>query len=289
MSTQTIVRGTPYGQPRRIVKKFDPTRGYYDSYLYECATQGPLIALQNDLNNLGWITELTLENDRSSLTAEDPTQQFNVDTWQLQGNDLQIDGLSHPQITGILSDEQISVIRAGINNAQASDDNSGTKGIIATILANKIFQNKVPPLTGAKMNLVAVYIGLQFKGSDNFLRAQYVLKHTTNVANRYPVNIAENNVLSIYPLANLLNEIVNGGWTNPCPIPLQNAISLATTGLASSFYVAANDPNYSVGWLKKPSTQTTTAYNRIDIETEYILDFWSTNGNGGAGYYPILT
>lgn len=291
--TITTVRGNPFPQLRRTKISHDPSRGWKYDYDFDAATQVGIAQLADSYAGQGCSVELTLENDKGSLTVEDPTQLYTIDTWNFQGNELELDGFSHPTITAFLTPEMAAKIRAGIENAQSG---TSVPVIIATILNDPIFKTlsgytAVPgqapggiqddPLV-TQCAILYYWMGLNFRGSPNFLRAQYVLRHTSNVSNRTNTAYVDMNTLQIYSISAMLTEIQAATWAYPCPAQTVTALLDATTNLANFFTPSGvlADLNYALGWLKKPSTRLTTAYNRIDITTEYVLDLWSTL------YYP---
>src|SRR5690606_6075756 len=98
----------------------------------------------------------------------------------------------------------------------------------------------------------------------------YVLRHTTNVSNRWNVNIADINVNRLYTTAQLLSEAQNAGlWNYPLPPRLAYKINAIAVPTVQSGYLWS--------WLKSASSEASAANNRVNIVTEYALDQWSTD------------
>jgi hypothetical protein len=110
---------------------------------------------------------------------------------------------------------------------------------------------------------------------NSYASADYVLRHTTNVSNRWNSNVSDDYVLRVYSTAELLSEVQNAGlWIYPLPGRLAYKINALSTSLIADY----GSRDYQAwGWLKQPSTESTAANNRVDINTEYWFQRWSTD------------
>lgn len=262
-----IIRGSlsPYLQASTF--DYDPTRGWLYHYDYKGASQTLMAALQATYVASGIACRLTYhQGDTASLDVQDSTQQTAIDRWEMLGNEESRDGLSHPLLTAILSDEEIGQVRAGIQNI----DSSSTTPI-------SDITDAIVGLAGADLATTEAFIGLQLRGSTDYQRGQYVLRHTTNAPNRYAVNVADLGVDKVYTTALLLTEVQDSSsWVYPLPARVAYKIS--------SIPVPSAQTNYLWGWKKSVSTECNAPYNRIDIVTEYVLEQWSIQDNG---YYRV--
>ncbi len=259
----TVKRGSLFPQGQRTVVKFDPQTGITVKNAFNGAGQAEMQALFLDMIRAGIASEITYENDKASLETSDSTEQTTLDTWQILGNVESVDGLSHPTLLDLLNDASIARLRKALSeNLPPSEIGFSSGGF-----------------SDSEKAIINRFYTLQQRGSTDYRRAEYVLRHTTNAPNGYSVNIADIGVNMIYSPAKLLSEIQNSSlWTLPCPPRLAFKI-------ANIPAIVPPDPsegvNYFWGWLKSPSTETTAANNRIDISTEYTLELWSTD------YYEV--
>lgn len=173
-----------------------------------------------------------------------------IDTWQVLGNEISEDIKGHPAI--------VALDEAGTINFQEIQNN-------VELYRASTGDMDVPYEDGPELQI----FNLLVRGVTSYVRGQYVLRHTTNVSNRYNVNVSDQNIEKVYTTAQLVAEITNVSlWVNPCPGRLVYKIQNIEQQIDDS-----DDIRW--GWRKLPSTETTGANNRIDIATEYVLYGWS--------------
>ncbi len=161
-------------------------------------------------------------------------------------------------------------MRTGVDSPPGSSGQS-VDDIVAKILSGPAFSG----VTAENKTILGRFLGLNFRGSTDYQRQQYVLRHTTNVSNRWQTNVSDFNVDYIYSTGSLLSECQNTGlWILPLPARLAFKIG--------QIPVPQFRDNYFWGWKKGASTETTAANNRIDISTEFVLEQWSVD------YYPNI-
>lgn len=262
MASVTI-RGTKAPQLQRTEYDFDPSRGYIIRQIYRGADQSQMTALGNSYSAAGIANRLIWEQgDSATLEIEDSTYASTIDNWQLVGDAEAPDIWSHPTAMSLLNEDQIAGIRFHLNI-----QDSGTVTFGTAPPAN------VADLRSFSGTVIERFYTDSLRGGTEYRRGQYVLRHTTNVSNRWGVNVADFGVDMIYTPAKLITEISNTGlWVFPAPFRIQYKIS----------NIPARGPqaNFLWGWLKGSSTETTSAHNRVDIATEYTLDLWSTDKYG---------
>lgn len=253
---------------------YDPSRGVGYRATYRGASQAQMRDLAQTYVNAGISCVLTYnQGDTATLEIDNTTNSGSgagdglastVDTWQIVGNDLSMDALSHPALFN------------GIAAAYPSAPLSSIYGVINQMRA--YLYDKVPEATAfgdsgllnGAPDICKRFYRLVIVGQDEYRRAQYVLRHTTNAPNRYSVNVADFGVEQIYSTAELLTECQDGAlWYYPMPGRLAYKISAIPVPTAQT--------NYLWGWLKSPSTEITAANNRIEITTEFTLEQWSTD------------
>lgn len=245
---------------------YSPTTGYLYHAEYKGASQDLMLSLQQDYVRGKIPCRLTNhQGGACTIEVEDPTQQFTLDTWQTVGNEENISLLSHPLIVAmdLNQHDQIKLARAFQDQDQEWDD---------------VFSqmDEIDPTVDATLS---VFYSQQLRGSTEFRRAQYVLRHTTNAPNVSADNVADVGVNQIYTMAQFLSEIQDTGlWTVPCPPNLVYAFG--------AIPVPPPQENYLWGWLKSSPTRTLAANNRIDISTDYTLYQWSMASYGLLGDPP---
>lgn len=255
MSQTVIKRGDPTPFLQDLVYEFDPQRGHITRLFLRGASQTLMSNLRQDYVRNGIACRLTYhQGDTASLETEDSTQQYTLDTWQIVGNEESRDGLSHPTVLALCSDDQIALIRQHLNNEDKSSDVFDTGG----------------DLNALQGTAIPRFYSLQQRGSTEYRHGQYVLRHVTNAPSRWNSNIADFGVDQIYTPAQLLTEVQDSGlWIYPLPARLAYKIG--------HIPIPTFQAGYQWGWLKGASTETTAANNRIEIATEYVLEQWSTD------------
>lgn len=242
----------PYLQSEK--RKFDPQRGWIYTYKYKGLSKIQVEALQQSWVQSGCTCEIELGRGMATLDVEDCTQQYTVDTWEIVANGILIDGFSHPTSLAKTVPNQISAMRRHLESNDTPDT-----AFADTILAPLLSDGTMPR-----------FYSLQQRGSNEYRRSQYVLRHRTNAPSRWSANIADVGIDQNYTTAQLLTEVQDSTlWVVPLPARLVYKIS--------NIPIQGPQSNYQWGWLKDGSTETTSANNRVDITTEYTLELWTTD------------
>jgi hypothetical protein len=274
----TILRGDVSPQLKLQKSKFDPIRGYTFFYDYDGQDQGQMFAIQLTCNAAGLSSELTFERDRATLNIIDATSEFTIDSWEVHATEEVRDLFSHPSIV------------AAIGNSLGY----GNPSIDAFIAIRQAVENQtsrvnlllLPALTG--LSTPAILILLQFynlylQGTTGYRHQQYVLKHRTNVSNRWKANVADVGIDQIYTPAQFFTEVTDPTlWIFPMPGRLQYKLANIPTIFSGGY----DTTDYLWSWLKSSSTETSEALNRVNIETDYTLELWSLALYNPYGYPP---
>jgi hypothetical protein len=246
--------------------RFDPARGFIYTAIFRGLSDKQIQDLQSDYVRGGVACSVTTSHGVSVLEVEDSTQQYTLDTWQLDGNEERIDGFSHPTLISIFGTDtgvgggadNFASLRTDLENQVRPSD------LIQTLVSDGFSEESA--------STVARFYSLNQRGSPEFendaFGGGYVLKHITNAPNRWNSNIADFGVGMIYSTAQLLSEIRDSGlWILPCPARLVYKIA----------HIPAPAPqaNYFWGWRKSRSSESNSANNRIDIMQRYTLELWS--------------
>ena len=272
----TLVKGNPLPQVRKLRYKQDPQRGWTGYYDYDGADQNAMADLQGDFIAAGCESELTWENDKASLTVTDSSGQFTIDSWEVVGNNETRDLFSHPQFVNYIVQIESSSTPSYqlgdiVADLRAALESNQTATAAFDPGAGNTPENSPNPLAIYAGTVVSDFYTRYLQGSTGYKAAQYVLRHKTNVSNRWQVNISDIGIDQLYTPAQFFSEVTNSGlWIFPLPGRLVYklmAIPDPTTPYLTS-------QNFLWSWLKEASTETTAANNRVDITTEYSLDLW---------------
>jgi hypothetical protein len=255
---QPIINGTLLPQLQEITYDFGPATGYLVRSQYEGASQTAMLALQQDEVRGGVACALTYHRGgKVSLGVNDSTLQYAIDVWEIVDNKENPSGFAHPSVLSILNayDNPTAIIAALKDILATNADYDATTN--AALLA----------LSDDDFNTLGDFEVLAQQGQGEYRKQQYVLRHTTNVSNRWAVNVADFGIDEIYSTAQLLSEVQN---TSLWILPLPGRLVFKLNAIPVPPAVAG----YERGWLKDGSTETSAANNRVNIVTEYSLDQW---------------
>ncbi len=249
----TNIRGTlePQFQSGQVV--YDQSSGYVRKLRYRGLGPLQMEILANSWNALQCGTTLTEQFGVYELEIIDTRGETRIDTWEMAVNRLSPNSLENPRnIATVAADDLLTI--AKMETGEITYDEA-----LGQLDGSNPFAERL--LTRIK------------KGSNQYYKSSYILRHKTNVSNRYNINIADTNVDSIYTTAQLLSEAQDPNlWIFPLPGELVFAIQ---------YYDANNAPDpvafYLWGWLKTGSSRTTCVNNRIEIATEFEAGQWSTD------------
>jgi hypothetical protein len=251
------IKGTLQPVRKELRIDYDPQRGRTVTEQWESAGAG-LNGIAQDCESRGIAYSHVISSAKSKLISSTSGAQAGVpdipvDTWQLLGNDLQNDVKTHPTFLA-LGRTEVGLIAA---DAEA-------------VLKNETIDDAyyiTNDTSGALLNLLV-------NGQTHYVLGQYVLRHTANVSNEFEGLTSADGELYIYTTSQLLSEI-GSGWAFNCPARLRTKIG--NIGVSGTFH-----SGHMWGWLKKTSTETTSANNRSDISFEYWFGEWNTY------LYPVL-
>jgi len=246
-----IITGTRQPIRQRTKVSYDPQHGYQIGVPYESAG-----------NNLGGIAGI-LESQRiafdfepnarkSTIVAKPTGGQLgipnkSVDEWQVLPNEQQLSIQYHPR-TLALGNTTLDEINKAVRDNADSTFSGDAQEVFSRLLS----------------------------GEAHYVLGQPVLRHTTNVWDAYPGNVANVNQNRIYTTEQLLTECGPlTGWVYPIPAGIIGAVESAPAP-------AVRD-GWQIGWQKKPASWATAAGNRISVTTEYWFGQWD------LFYYELAT
>lgn len=284
--------------------KYSPTSGWSFNQKFSGLSFVQMQNLAYLYSQSGCSYTISYENGKATLETEDNRGNVTIDTWEIGINRVNKGWLQNPKLITLLksiagtytgsSDTDVinynvlrfqNILGKGIENNQQpfavpNPDVTPPQdpGTIDCVFSYQNFFNKADPTFTFANISPAIYLPLfrmyqmALRGQDSFLFDQYCLRHTTNASNRGYYNVADTNVNYIYTYSHFISEITNSGyWIFPAPAEILGALSV----IFSSFPTA--EANFMQGALKGGSPRQTTANNRVNIETEYALDIWSTD------------
>ena len=275
--SQSWASGWQYGEEWKGISP-DKMMAKYNGLKY--AVQSAKMTVAKGVADLvmEWaVTPLGNYGDRASI-------EITQDRWECPEPRMEKDLLNHPQFLAIWN-------ATGVSYSQLID-------IISIIRRNAESQKSAGQSTRREVDMInqvgAVYdaIGKELPGADalekalrfyrlyvndqtHYQSSQFALRHTCNAPNYWGLNRADVGVNCIYSPARFMSEVTDGGlWYFPLPGRLQYKLSAAASGLAAS---TPTRNNFLIGWLKSASPEVTVAKGRIEIQTGYVLDQWSTD------------
>jgi len=235
----------------RIKTIYDPVRGTFSERYYE-GCEDEIMGLARRLSPDQYyeidgtnapifrLAVRTPDYDGSSSSSETTL------TYELLGNDLTYSIYEHPTARALDSAILASVRRAVDSRSTKFYNEAGTD-ITSTVNGNG--------------NAITLY-NLAIKGTDSFIRSQYVFRVTQTVSNRSTARAGYANTNKLYTTGQLISE------TSP-PSTLLFAIDQIPT--------PSDIPTgYVWRWLKKTPTVVQIGGNKFNIAVEYLLERWST-------------
>jgi hypothetical protein len=255
MGTQ-IFRGNKKPLLQNFTRKWSPSQGYIEEAVYRSFSTAEMQRLYLYMTRNGFETEWVTERGVHVLHAVDTSGANTIDTWEIALNKLQTSTFKNPRntsaITGANMNDIMAMYRGDIRYAQ----------VVAAITAR-----------GGQATALALAQRVN-EGSDSYSHSGYVLRHTTNVSNRYRRNISDVGVDMLYDRNRLMSEVIDSrSWVYPLPGRLQFKI-LAIMDHVQLYFPARSGHQWT--WIKCGSTESTAANNRVNITSEFELGPWST-------------
>ncbi len=265
MAGQIIINGTAFPIRQEIAFDYDPQNGYVFKQKYAGAGYAEMLGLANQFAAAGIRYDFSYRAGIAHLSTEDTSAQVTIDTWTVAQNENSKSALENPLIIagmaaeGGTAEQQLNR-RIDIAKVQTGEMEYDT--------LSKEFEDR--DLTFSLRLLQQIKLG-----STDYAMSGYVLRHCTNVGNRFASNVSDINTDAIYTTSLMLSETTNSfSWIYPLPGRLQYKLQAISNDFISRY---GTHEGYLWGWLKRGSTEGTAANNRINIVTEYWFDEWSTD------------
>lgn len=249
-----ILRGSAIPLLQDYEEHYDPETGYTRQYDWEGTVPAWVQQYAAQYQAAGCATSVTVKFGVGRLIVNDTTGEVTIDRWEIDAEQLSKSSLFNQRNLAHLNATELAVFYALARGETSSAD-------AATALTGNDFALRLLD----RIN----------KGSTDFQFDGYVLRHTTNVSNRYQRNISDANKSCLYTNAQLLSEAQNSNlWLFPLPGRLVYKIqNIYSDAIAQS---GVHD-NFLWSWLKSASTERSAANQCVDICTLYKFDEWSTD------------
>lgn len=262
-------RGTPDPQRQRKTRRYNPEGGYIETTDWSAFSESQIIAMFNWGAGQGLDVEMTSRAGRHEITITDTRGATRIDRWEFGVSEEQPNLLQNPFLDvsvngGAVSEAHKFLIAATLKNGGTLADNLSDTDVL------KNYPSVTEPAAGSRALRI---FQLMKNNQTQYQTGNLVLRHTTNVSNRYDVNISDLNENCIYYHADFLTEVLS---TSLWIFPLPGRLEYKATSFFNRNEPAARD-YYLYGWLKSVSPETAVSNQRVEIQTTFKLDFWSTD------------
>ena len=229
-----------------------------------------------------WSSDATT-GGAGSLNARAVTQ----DRWECPEPKSEKDVFNHPTFlaiwiaTGVTYAQLINIVSTIRKCAEAAksagqsltNENDMLNTISAYMTTISLSMPSSVPLEQA-MRFYRLYVNDQ----THYQYSQYSLRHTTTAPNGWSLNVADLNTNCIYTTPQMLGEAEDSSlWNFPLPGRLDYKLSLASAAFSA---ITPSRSDFQIGWLKSAAAESSVGSTRIEIQTSYVLDQWSTDVYG---------
>lgn len=308
MSFTPIDRGTYEPQLQRQIFTRDFAQG--TSYAEEWAGLSPS-RMVDRWNSTGYTAKsgtLTIDKGMAEMrlvwagdgTSAGNSLEVTIDRWEIPEPVESKDLFQHPAFlldlftcggtsggSYVMTDGQasdiISIMRSGAEKARGLNAGSYASNRVTT----ETNVNKYWGITCGKgvylnpTDRMMRFYDLYANNQTHYRAATYACRHTTSAPAYWSRNVADVNVNRVLTQAQFLSETTNAAlWLFPLPGRLQYKLAAAFAAFTTVHW---SRPNYLNGWLKSPSAESSVGRGRIEIQSHYLLDQWSTD------LYPLAT
>lgn len=220
--------------------------------------------LANDFGSNGIEYEITYQNGIATMRTVDTTGNVTIDVWEITVSRKSSSVFASPVVKANVSDNDWHVL-AYMYVKEIIDPTEAVKQLNNTT-PKPTTAYTVPDIITPSATQRLFSKTMTANDSDAFFQDEYSLRHTTNASNRGYYNVANINVNCIYTQAQFYSEITNGNyWIFPAPVEILGDLSSIFNSLGTA------PANFINGALKGGSSRVTTANNRVNIITEYLI------------------
>ncbi len=251
-----IINGTTFPIRQELAYDYDPQNGFVFKQRFAGAGLPEMISLSNQFAAAGVRYELNYTGGVAHLHVEDSSAQVPIDTWTVAQNEISKSALDNPLIKAACFPDDLITI------AKMQTGEIGYDEALAALI------DDTDNVTRRLIDAIKL-------GSTDFAMSGTALRHTTNVGNRFAANVSDFNMDAIYTTSLMLSETTDpASWIYPLPGRLVYKMQTIANDFITRY---GTHTGYLWGWLKRGSTEGSTANNRVNITTEYWFDEWSTD------------
>lgn len=279
MSFNASYRGNVTPQLQRWTGRYSPINGFVVDQDFRGFDSLLMQNLATTFANTGCEYELSISGGVATLKTKTPDATVTLDVWEIVVSQNIISTFKNPRNIAAIPPAKLALmafaVEKGLKPKEAEAQFNADTYLTALYGASVTW-----PAVGALPAFDALWERVNVFKSDTSFYDTYSVRHTTNVSNRYPYNIADENKGCIYTPAQFYAEAQNAGyWLFPMPTAFVNVLESnpAPAGPAAPF---VNEGRYLWGFLKGGSSRQTAANNRTSIVTEYKQFLWSTDEYG---------
>jgi hypothetical protein len=284
-----ILRGSSDVKLQKQVFSWDATRGGDYSEIWQALDPSKAAAFYNGKVYTTRSAQMTITNGTAELELKWGAAADGGGPGAPNGIEVTTDRWECPQPTAQKPVFEHPQFLAYLNDLLAAQGLASTDEIVAEAIANwrkaaaagQKFAEFQPAWdtflvsNPAAAGYMARCYRLVTNDQTHYQASLYSLRHTTNAPNYWSLNRADVDVNRIYTPAQFMAEVTDGSlWYFPLPGRLQFKLAAAVSNLIATIPARTN---YLIGWLKDASAETSIHGGRIEIQTEYKLDQWSTD------------
>lgn len=267
------LRGDPTPKLQRKTRRYNPEGGYVETTDWASFSESQILAMLNWAGNNGVEAEMTSRMGRHEITLTDTRGETRIDRWEFGVSEEQPSILQNPHLDeningSAVTEEYRFAIGVALKYGISLD-----AACVHEDVETKYGALSLPSDTSRTRRIYEMMVNNQ----TQYQTGRLVLRHTTNVSNRYASNVSEVDENSIYYHADFLAEVLS---TSLWVFPLPGRLEYKATSFFNRHEPAAKT-YYLYGWLKSVSPETAVSNNRVEIQTTYKLDFWPTD------LYPV--
>lgn len=275
-NAKAVRRGDDNPQLQRQVARYSQSSGWVFDQQYRGLSLPKMEGLAQQYAEAGCDFTFTLEHGIAQLETSDSRGTLSIDIWEVVHNRTLISTFKNPRNIAAIPANELALLafaeKEGITDLSAAAE---AFNLSAYLVA------RYPGVTdaiGAAAKRLWERIFL-FREDATFYDI-YSLRHTCQVSNRWPYNIAETNRNCIYTPAQFYSEAQDPDlWIFPMPQPIVNLLesSPVPDGPPATF---DNYGYFLWGFLKSGSPRVTAANNTSNIVTQYDQFLWNTDEYG---------
>lgn len=247
---------------RRQTGRWSPITGWTLDQDFNSISLATMEAIAAQCQSAGVEYELTFQNGVATMRTVDTTGNITIDVWEVVASRIAASVFASPAVVQSVSPNDLTVLtRAYLDGSTPAEAVTALNGTTPPPTVPYTEPDTVTPSVTQRL-----YQKTKNGEEATFFTDQYSLRHTTTASNRGYFNVANVNVNCIYTQSQFYSEIQNiAFWIFPAPPEIIGELNAVFAGLGTP------PANFVSGALKGGATRITSARNKVNITTEYIL------------------